>query len=249
MRRSTDDLHLPSAICLSFPAGDAAAQARIRALGEELDAHRKRVQAQHPGLSLTAMYNVLEKLRRGGHRAVDAVGRGTADAVPSSLTPKEQTTHDAGLVSLLRQLHDELDAAVAAAYGFPPDLSDAEILTRLVALNAARAAEEAAGTIRWLGPDYQNPGAAATSVQTGLNLPAAAAKAKGAGRRAKEPWPKPLAERVSAVERALQAAARPVTPAQLARHFLRANPADLAEILETLATLGRAHREGESYTA
>jgi len=52
-----------------------------------------------------------------------------------------------------------------------------------------------------------------------------------------------------AVERALQAAARPVTPAQLARHFLRANPADLAEILATLATLGRAHREGESYTA
>ncbi|MEO6738980.1 MAG: DNA methyltransferase, partial [Chthoniobacteraceae bacterium] len=36
-----------------FPACDEAAQARIRALGEELDAHRKRVQAQHPGLSLT----------------------------------------------------------------------------------------------------------------------------------------------------------------------------------------------------
>jgi hypothetical protein len=46
-----------------FPACDEPAKARIRALGEELDAHRKRVQAQHPGLSLTAMYNVLEKLR------------------------------------------------------------------------------------------------------------------------------------------------------------------------------------------
>ena len=34
-------------------------------------------------------------------------------------------------------------------------LPDAEILTRLVALNAARAAEEAAGTIRWLRPEYQ----------------------------------------------------------------------------------------------
>ena len=110
-------------------------------MGEELDAHRKRVQAQHPGLSLTAMYNVLEALRAG-----------------RALSPKETATHAAGLVSLLRQLHDDLDAAVAAAYGFPSDLSDAEILTRLTALNAARAAEEATGTIRWLRPAYQHPG-------------------------------------------------------------------------------------------
>jgi len=81
-----------------FPACDEAAKTRIRALGEELDAHRKRVQAQHPGLSLTAMYNVLEALRAG-----------------RALTAKEQTIHDDGLVSVLRQLHDELDAAVFAA--------------------------------------------------------------------------------------------------------------------------------------
>ena len=46
-----------------FPACDAAAQERIRKIAEELDAHRKRVQSQHPGLTLTGMYNVLEKLR------------------------------------------------------------------------------------------------------------------------------------------------------------------------------------------
>jgi hypothetical protein len=126
-----------------FPACDEAAKARIRALGEELDAQRKRVQAQHPGLSLTAMYNVLEALRAG-----------------RALTPKETATHDAGLVSVLRQLHDELDAAVAVAYGWPADLTDAEILTRLVELNAERAAEEATGKIRWLRPEYQNPGGA-----------------------------------------------------------------------------------------
>jgi hypothetical protein len=39
--------------------------------------------------------------------------------------------------------HKKLDAAVAAAYGFPADLSDEPILERLLALNLERAAEEA----------------------------------------------------------------------------------------------------------
>ena len=41
-----------------FPAATDAQQARIRALAEQLDAHRKRQQAQHPKLTLTDMYNV-----------------------------------------------------------------------------------------------------------------------------------------------------------------------------------------------
>lgn len=40
----------------------------------------------------------------------------------------------------LAMLHERLDAAVAAAYGWPADLSDEEILERLFALNQARAA-------------------------------------------------------------------------------------------------------------
>jgi type II restriction/modification system DNA methylase subunit YeeA len=39
--------------------------------------------------------------------------------------------------------HKKLDAAVAAAYGFPTDLTDEQILEKLLALNLARAAEEA----------------------------------------------------------------------------------------------------------
>ena len=39
----------------------------------------------------------------------------------------------------LDNLHRELDAAVAAAYGWPADLSDDEILARLFELNQARA--------------------------------------------------------------------------------------------------------------
>ena len=37
-------------------------------------------------------------------------------------------------------LHVTLDAAVAAAYGWPADLPDAEVLARLLAINHARAA-------------------------------------------------------------------------------------------------------------
>ncbi len=74
---------------------------RIRNLAEQLDAHRKRQQAAHPDLTLTGMYNVLEKLRSG-----------------EPLTAKERAVHEQGLVSVLRQLHDELDEAVLYAYGW-----------------------------------------------------------------------------------------------------------------------------------
>jgi hypothetical protein len=89
-----------------------------------LDAHRKRVQTQH-GLTLTGLYNVLEKIRAG-----------------EDLTDKEKLIHDKGLISTLKSFHDDLDAAVSAAYGWPDTLTDAEILERLVALNAERTAEE-----------------------------------------------------------------------------------------------------------
>jgi hypothetical protein len=39
----------------------------------------------------------------------------------------------------LTMAHDELDAAVAAAYGWPADIGEDEAMTRLLALNHARA--------------------------------------------------------------------------------------------------------------
>jgi hypothetical protein len=181
------------------------------------------VQAQHPGLTLTGMYNVLEKLRAG-----------------EALNAKEKQIHDAGLVSVLRQLHDDLDAAVFAAYGWPATLTDAEILERVVALNAERAKEEASGLIRWLRPDYQNPGGA-QGQQTALAVegePAKAAKKP----RGKLPWPKTLSERVKTVSAALAAVKQPVTAAEVARAFARVKAEDVGEILETLCTMGHARR-------
>ena len=86
------------------------------------------------------MYNVLEKLRAG-----------------ERIEGKDKEIYDQGLVGILRDLHDQIDTAVADAYGWPADLSDDDILHRLVDLNRERAAEEARGHIRYLRPDYQNP--------------------------------------------------------------------------------------------
>lgn len=75
----------------------------------------------------------------------------------ASLTAKEQVIYDQGLVGTLKSLHDDLDAAVLAAYGWEDDPTDEQLLERLVALNEKRAAEEAQGHIRWLRPAFQNP--------------------------------------------------------------------------------------------
>src|SRR3546814_9573155 len=110
-----------------FPDPPEALKARIRDLGERLDAQRKAVLEKHERLTMTGLYNVLEKVRAG-----------------AALTDAEKDVYEAGLVGVLRQIHADLDAAVAEAYGWPADLADEEILERLVALNHARAAEERA---------------------------------------------------------------------------------------------------------
>lgn len=234
-----------------FPLCSEPEKERIRKLAEELDAHRKRVQAQH-GLTLTGLYNVLEKIRGCARESTaDSSSRGLTTA--ATLTAKEKLIHDHGLVSVLKQLHDDLDVAVAAAYGWPWPLSDQEILTRLVTLNAERAAEEKRGIIHWLRPEYQTRSEKlGARSQNQLNLPEGKAKPKAKGKAAKPQgkaeWPKPLSDRVKAVETALHAVGVPTTPAELAKQFKRAKPADVAEILETLVTVGRAHRKGNQFT-
>ncbi|WP_371326974.1 class I SAM-dependent DNA methyltransferase [Stappia sp. ES.058] len=126
-----------------FPDATLEQRAEVGAIAEELDAHRKKVLDAHPHLTLTGLYNVLERLNAG--------------ASPDDLTDKERTIHDDGLVQILKELHDRLDVAVASAYGWPADLGEEEILARLVALNKERSKEEARGHVRWLRPDYQIP--------------------------------------------------------------------------------------------
>jgi hypothetical protein len=212
-----------------FPDCTDEQKARIRELGEALDAHRKRQQAQHPALTITEMYNVLEKLRRG-----------------EPLNERERATHEQGLVSVLRQIHDELDAAVSDAYGWPAALSDEEILYALVRLNAERAAEERAGIVRWLRPEFQKP-AAGVAAAFGEEFKASA---PAAARQEKQPWPKTIPEQARAVRQALASGRGVVTPQQLARAFTRARVERIEELLQTLVSLGQAREVGEGrYTS
>jgi hypothetical protein len=216
-----------------FPTATPEQQTRIRDLGEKLDVHRKARQALHPDLTMTGMYNVLEALRAG-----------------RALTDKEKIIHENGLVSVLRELHDELDAAVADAYGWPVNLPDEEILARLVALNAQRVHEEKQGIIRWLRADYQTQskeerraaqGAldfAPPPEPTSKGKKTKLAKAKPA---AKTAWPANLLAQTQAVRNtiaALRESNTVVTPDAIATHFSRAPRERVEEILRALNTLG-----------
>ena len=244
-----------------FPIVENEAHERIATLAEQLDTHRKRQQAAHPDLTLTGMYNVLDKLRSG-----------------EPLTAKDRVIHEHGLVSVLRQLHDELDAAVLDAYGWSDLLpllrvahgneSSAEgqtrddakrafgeaILERLVALNAERAAEEARGHIRWLRPEFQNPQARAadapapeqatldtTTADEDDTAPATPAASKP------QPWPKDTVEQVRAVADVLAASAVPLSIDEIGNRFTARGPwkKRLPQLVEMLVALGRAEvREG-----
>jgi hypothetical protein len=163
------------------------------------------------------------------------------------LTVKERTIHEQGLVAVLRLLHDELDAAVAAAYGWPASLPDEEILQRLVDLNARRAAEEASGLIRWLRPGYQRGRAGLAPVQGALVEEEAEGSVASAV-AAPLPWPTSMPEQARAVRGLLQqAAAAPLTPAEVAARFAQADKARVVELLETLASLGQAGEEAGRY--
>ena len=315
-----------------FPGlSDGSLKDRLRDLGERLDAHRKARQAAHPDLTLTGMYNVLDKLRTG-----------------EPLTAKDKDIHDKGLVTLLKQMHDEIDRAVLEAYNWldllgsngpetqdgktqdtrgedgetkvsegggtrqhdtalgdepPPagnipatDTSpnqnstiinrhssslhaladllaasgpDAEALTqsllsRLVALNHERAAEEKRGLIRWLRPDYQAPQECTTGVspvapgnhrqdaggtlqnpassQSTLDLPVTSPPSSLSSQPSSlaQEWPKALPEQVLSIRNLL-----PVhgpDPALLSAVFGRKNQkreSQIATILATLEALGK----------
>src|SRR5690606_8178562 len=115
-------------------------RAAIAELAEELDAPRKQAREAVSGLTMTELYNLRERWRAGAE--MDLI---------------EQARVQAARAPIVDRLHEQIDAAVAGAYGWPADLPPSEIVARLVALNHERAAEEKAGTIRWLRPDYQIP--------------------------------------------------------------------------------------------
>ncbi len=278
-------------------------RAHIADLSEDIDAHRKRQQAAHAGVTITGLYNVIEKLKSG-----------------EALTPKDKTIHDDGLVAVLKSLHDELDRAVLTAYGWedliplmdvvngvtalaensptnkkpnpstggalqgniakvPVDagvsgntadvpqtvsnvttspistLSPREaakqsltntLLTRLVDLNVARAAEEKAGTVRWLRPDYQAAGLH-TPEPTQGSFDIDTTQDDAGATDTKRAWPEgtqALAAQIRALADALAASEHPLAATEIAKLFGKraAFQSTLAPLLASLEAMGRARQ-------
>lgn len=231
-----------------------ALRARLDDLGARLDAFRKaRIEAT-PDLTITALYNTLERLREveAGHGA--------------PLSDKERAAYEAGQVRILAELHDEIDRATLEAYGWSdlapaligrvggtlpsrlktPDQEAAEeaLLGRLVALNARRAADEARGHILWLRPEYQlprlrekAPRPSAEQVAATLALPADTARAR---------WPADPLEQIRAVREVLRAAEAPLDAEAIAAQFAggRKRAERVRQILGMMVEIGAAREAG-----
>ncbi len=239
-----------------FPIVCMEQKKNIRSLAEQLDTHRKQQQAQNPDLTLTGMYNVLEKIKNS-----------------ETLNTKEKLIHEQGLVSVLKQLHDELDLAVLAAYGWsdlaplmnivsgnalPSEKScedvkrelEEALLIKLVDLNSVRMEEEKKGPIHWLRPEYQNPDSAnsALSKQSDLDVgdrvvAVAPIKTK------KQPWPKGDLEQVKAIADLIAGSKSALHLDAVAANFSgRGNwKKRLPNILDMLVVVGKARLDARGY--
>jgi hypothetical protein len=217
-----------------FPNIDGDLLETLGHLGKELDVTRKRVQKEHSDITMTNLYNVLEKIKLG-----------------AVLSREEEDLKNKGLVLIIKQLHDEIDTLTFAAYGWPSDLSDNDLLTRLVALNKERADEEKRGLVRWLRPDYQIP-------RFAKDVDKQAAKEEGAQVAAeliaaveqKPSFPSGAVEQTAAVFATLSEAEGPIDAKGLAAQFRRTKSTEkkVGEVLASLARLGYvASADGKTF--
>ena len=222
-----------------FPDPPHDLRTRIAALAERLDTHRKDALARDERVTMTGMYNVVEKLRSG-----------------EALTPKERTIHELAACGVLRDLHDELDALVAQAYGWPWPMPREEILERLVALHDERVAEEERSIIRWLRPEYQIPRFAPDAASAGLATTAELAVGARSGANELEagglrtaaaeptrPWPASAVEQLAAVSALVSQ--RALTVDEAVGAFLGGVRPNVERHLETLELMGEVGRDAE----
>ncbi|MDQ8153066.1 MAG: class I SAM-dependent DNA methyltransferase [Gemmatimonadota bacterium] len=226
-----NDARYNKTLCFDpFPFPDASPdhRATIAAIAERLDAHRTAALARDERVTMTGMYSVVEKLRAG-----------------TALTPKERVIHEIAACGVLKDIHDELDAAVAAAYAWPWPMPTEEILERLVALHDERVAEEQRGLVRWLRPEYQIPRFGVGTQPAALALDDVPTRSSP---EAKTPaaevpavaWPDTAVEQITLISAALAQGAQ--SPEVLTARFAGAKRELVERHLETLALLGEARR-------
>lgn len=241
----------------AFPALTSEMRSTLQLLGDRLDAFRKERLAEHSWLTMTDIYNALERARE--------VENG-CDVPP--FTDSERDAHDAGLISLLKGIHDDIDRAVFAAYGWEdllPELlgkpgatvpsehkapeqerAEDEVVSRLDALNQERSLEERRGLVRWLRPEYQLS-----------KLHAKVRKPEGehvgeldvvvSDKPARPEWPNDGLEQIRLVRDLLASAPSPTLPEAIASVFDGKNTAKrrhrVAEVLDTLVATGLARTD------
>lgn len=233
--------------------------AELDALGERLDAFRKERLAKYDHLTMTGLYNVLERVRELENGAkVDP------------LTPSERDVYDAGQIAILKELHDDIDRAVFAAYGWDDlaarlvgkpgaitpsahksedqEAAEDELLMRLVALNQERAADEKRGVVHWLRPDFQIPRLGHRvhghqQHEADLGEPVAAV--------VETKWPTDGLDQIRSVRDMLAAANGPVRPEALSAAFSGRNTPKrrdrIQAVLETLVATGSARASDAGY--
>lgn len=235
-----------------FPAcvtddSNPALRDRLSTLGERLDAHRKRVMQQHDHLTMTGMYNVLERVRE------------RYAGIGEELTDSERDVYDAAQIAILMEIHDDIDRAVLEAYGWSDlapalvgkvgatlpsphklpeqEAAEEELLTRLVALNIERRDEERRGHVRWLRPEYQIP-----KLSHKIKSETADMDVTPVITEAAPAWPSDGLDQIRIVRDLLIKSNAPVSPDAVSATFKGRNSAKRKErvstVLETLVATG-----------
>ena len=232
---------------------------QLTSLGTRLDAFRKDRIAAHPHLTMTGLYNALERLRDLSSGA-DVPG----------FTEAERDPYNAGQIQILRELHDNIDRAVLNAYGWPDliaalvgkpgattpsphktpaqEAAEEDLLARLVTLNQTRAAEEAKGKIRWLRPEYQIPKLKAKAPRPEDGEQIAADVSQPAAEDATA-WPTDGLDQIRLVRDILTRAATPLSPAEISHHFKGGRKRDdrISTVLRHMVETGMVRAEAKAY--
>ncbi|MEX2532089.1 MAG: DNA methyltransferase [Gemmatimonadota bacterium] len=205
-----------------FPSSSDPVRDEIRRAAEAIDAHRKAALERDGAVTMTGMYNVVEALRAG-----------------TELSKAERKIHQAAACGILKDLHDELDALVAEAYGWPWPLEEEEILDRLVRLHDERWAEEEAGNVRWLRPDYQVP-KFRHEVVPEAELELVTEEEPQAGEIEALAWPESTLDQIGLLKSVVEGS--PGSAEEVRSRFDRASLALVERHLETLEIVGELRR-------
>lgn len=231
-----------------FPSIEGRGSSEVTRLSLEIDHHRKQQASIYPKLKLTDIYNVLEKILKN-----------------EPLNNKDKDINQQGLVSILRQLHEDLDRAVFNAYGWGdlgqtlvgmagattplPDKTEEqikaeeELLMRLVALNHQRITEENKGHIQWLRPEYQCPDKQDTEISFDAEIVTSSELSTVTVTKAT--WPKEMREQIITI---ISLLSTPIKANDLAAHFKRSPVKAVNAVLDALDALGKVQKDGEFWS-